>query len=359
MGSSSQRKNAEQKRLSSAAGVFGEDTNDDETEMTAEERAAAEQIAEGDDEAGLQENGQSSRRKLREKYRQIIDAAEDELRRGATGITADELCQRIEDTDQLFRQVSFAREGACDAQLMVRYSRIGLIKLAERQEGGKAFHPALFAAKLGVFCGVNAEPGDAPRMTNDAWVNFGRKVGPLLGIPPKFSFLSGCLKADAPKAKEKIARREANRTKLNATVLQAKEQHGEAEDPELTTTKEVDHVRKTLLRYMKAQRSHRFGYFEFVLHPTDFGKTVENMFHVSFLVKDGQVGIDLDEKGLPMIVKLSDADKKRLSVGDRSMAKTNQCIVSITMEQWERLVDAFGISEPAISRMPESDGAER
>lgn len=66
----------------------------------------------------------------------------------------------------------------------------------------------------------------------------------------------------------------------------------------------VDYVRKTLLRLMKAQKSHRLSYFEFVLHPTDFGKTVENMFHVSFLVKDGQVGIDLDDKGLPIIGKL-------------------------------------------------------
>ena len=44
------------------------------------------------------------------------------------------------------------------------------------------------------------------------------------------------------------------------------------------------------------------GYFNFVIHPHHFGHTVENMFHVSFLVKERKVKISLDEEsGLPLI----------------------------------------------------------
>lgn len=44
-------------------------------------------------------------------------------------------------------------------------------------------------------------------------------------------------------------------------------------------------------------------FYEFVIDPKSFTKTVENMFHVAFLVKDGYARITLDKNELPMIGK--------------------------------------------------------
>ncbi|KAK3071286.1 hypothetical protein LTR53_008909 [Teratosphaeriaceae sp. CCFEE 6253] len=41
--------------------------------------------------------------------------------------------------------------------------------------------------------------------------------------------------------------------------------------------------------------------FEFVLHPRSFGQTVENLFYISFLIKEGSVGVSHDGDGLPVI----------------------------------------------------------
>ena len=45
-------------------------------------------------------------------------------------------------------------------------------------------------------------------------------------------------------------------------------------------------------------------YFDFILDPTSFGKSVENMFHVSFLIKEGRAKMivqDDRDDGLPYI----------------------------------------------------------
>jgi hypothetical protein len=43
---------------------------------------------------------------------------------------------------------------------------------------------------------------------------------------------------------------------------------------------------------------------DFAINPRDFGQTVENLFYISFLVREGNAKIMKDEDGLPLLSKL-------------------------------------------------------
>ena len=65
------------------------------------------------------------------------------------------------------------------------------------------------------------------------------------------------------------------------------------------------------------------NYFKFVLNPDCFGTSIENMFHVSFLVKEGKADISVcGETGLPFITPKS---KKK----DEEEEKKNQVVMNI------------------------------
>ena len=65
------------------------------------------------------------------------------------------------------------------------------------------------------------------------------------------------------------------------------------------------------------------NYFKFVLNPDCFGTSIENMFHVSFLVKEGKANISVcGETGLPFITPKS---KKK----DEEEEKKNQVVMNI------------------------------
>lgn len=60
---------------------------------------------------------------------------------------------------------------------------------------------------------------------------------------------------------------------------------------------------KRLLRENRLTTTGGPSLFEYVINPDSFGQTVENLFYVSFLIKEGVVGVQPDAQGLPTIGK--------------------------------------------------------
>lgn len=117
---------------------------------------------------------------------------------------------------------------------------------------------------------------------------------------------------------------------------------------EETVEQTVQRIFAVLLQAYKKNNRKAVNYFHFVVHPTSFSSTVENIFHVSFLVRDGFVKLYYDSNGIPVIEPAVDSKKETASRNNRNECTKKQNIFTIDMTLWKELVDTLGIIEPMI-----------
>ncbi|KAJ1964587.1 hypothetical protein GGI12_001330 [Dipsacomyces acuminosporus] len=100
------------------------------------------------------------------------------------------------------------------------------------------------------------------------------------------------------------------------------------------------------------QRVHRIltkvgpiNLFKLVINPHSFAQSVENIFYVSFLIRDGKAFIN-DETGQPMIEACEPPQQ-----GDYQSGLTKkQLIFSLDQETWREIIDVYSITECAIGQ---------
>jgi hypothetical protein len=85
--------------------------------------------------------------------------------------------------------------------------------------------------------------------------------------------------------------------------------------------------------------------FDFAINPHDFGQTVENLFYISFLVREGNAQIVKDNDGLPLLIP---AAPRGVSEQRNEGAQKHQAIFSIDHPTWQMFIDAYGMREPLI-----------
>ncbi|KAJ5573966.1 nuclear protein Qri2/Nse4 [Penicillium hispanicum] len=96
--------------------------------------------------------------------------------------------------------------------------------------------------------------------------------------------------------------------------------------------------------------------FRFCINPRSFGQSVENLFYVSFLVRDGTVGLSTDSRQLPTLHSAvpyapSEAQKKGI--------QKHQAVFSLDFDTWKQLIDVFRISKSIIPHREEQEETVR
>ncbi|KAK3363488.1 Nse4 C-terminal-domain-containing protein [Lasiosphaeria hispida] len=92
----------------------------------------------------------------------------------------------------------------------------------------------------------------------------------------------------------------------------------------------------------------------FVINPHSFGQTIENMFYVSFLIREGSVKLTFDDNGLPALEPFQKEPRSK-NAQSRHGTMRHQAIMSIDMEIWQEVIKAFNIKEPMIPHRKEEE----
>lgn len=107
--------------------------------------------------------------------------------------------------------------------------------------------------------------------------------------------------------------------------------------------------------------------FRYVVNPQSFGQTIENLFYVSFLIKEGGAGLALDDEGLPVLRKSvhwthCDFTNSPLDVANANSIEQqraqnitkHQAVLALDWQTWQDLVKAYNITESMIPHREEA-----
>lgn len=105
----------------------------------------------------------------------------------------------------------------------------------------------------------------------------------------------------------------------------------------------TDEDEQALLRKHHIRSNLGVPLFDFCVNPKSFGQTVENFFYVSFLIKEGKVGLQYDDDSMPT---LHIEEQKTLE--ERQETPRNQWVFTLDFDIWQNIVENCGIKASII-----------
>ncbi|KAJ9602649.1 hypothetical protein H2200_012842 [Cladophialophora chaetospira] len=353
------------------------------------------------------EQAPEERRQVRKGLRSLISELHDSraefLQPNSKGLE-----ETLRRADELYKNVKQTSEATIDSRLLLETADLSYKKISNLTlgDGTTGIDVDDFVTKCIIFMKQGDEPGwarNAPPSTqtqsrrrnqdddeDDAgdtmnWDYLGRNACVLYNSRPSLSgFLLGPLSVQKKvrrqtqrKAREArtqpgesvrplqlgeedLDRQEsANLTEICTEIARVLEkainQRSQAAQEELAALEEVEdeiseeQARGILQRHGIADNG-CLPLFNFCINPKSFGQSVENIFYVSFLIKEGRVGLGLDDQGLPT---LGMAEVRSLE--ERQETQRNQVIFSLSMEIWEEIIQSFGIKQSIIPHRNEEN----
>ncbi|KAJ3993335.1 Nse4 C-terminal-domain-containing protein [Lentinula boryana] len=276
------------------------------------------------------------KRALRREYRAIHKNMEG-IRQNIRDCTIDNLTDTVKRADKAFYKVKNTTEATLDSSVLMQLTASHAQMARSLKSGLGAFDMDDYLVKLVTFMGghkpdnQNPDDPDADDALLDApldWDQIGRRALAKSRRVPVVGFIKNELQSNVPKFEKNKAD-------------ERKPQEIREEDIERSvneTTKNVATLESIL------EETGAVNLFRFVVNPESFAQSVENMFYLSFLIRDGKAALDTDEHGEPTIFGCAQPSDEDFTNGLRK----RQIVFELDMATWERAIEVFEITEPII-----------
>lgn len=248
----------------------------------------ASQPTQGGEEEEEHEQGVSDRRVLRSQYLALINKISDS-KDDMTSVDSDKFSRIFSEFENLHQKVQKPREQIADAEAFLDIANTMLSSVKSQSANGVS--PAEFVNAL-----VNGF-GQAPLGIDDAdetaasvsikWNDLGLAVCSTVLVSCGCSTMLGPMDTELKERKRAVYRK---RTKPGEGVRP--DEVDDTQSEEKTDTDKNMAIMFNILRQKK-----RVGLENLVLNRRSFAQTVENLFALSFLSKDGRVEIIVDKNG--------------------------------------------------------------
>ena len=283
----------------------------------------------------------------------------DEQRKAEQGISTENAIENIfmqieqngeEEEDDNVGNLRTIKVESQTLKQMVELSTVHLDKM--RDETAKSLDTDLFISRIKTYAARHRIPQE------NMCISLGKHYSKLMRCIPDFCYLRPTIELKkGPQLRERQARKGGKRERPETQEIRAKTlQQLQQDDPDKNSvSKELVNILKHFRAKCKQEASDEIDYYNFVLHPKSYSESIENMFYVAFLVKDGQFRLRIDpETGCPRIAKVSHAERDN-RMWHRSEMDTTQVVTTINFSTWRRLVKKLDLKEPYIKRQAEDE----
>ncbi|KAJ7038930.1 Nse4 C-terminal-domain-containing protein [Mycena alexandri] len=287
------------------------------------------------------------KREIRRNYRLLHKALDDPHARH----TPAELHAKVDEANEIFENVKDPQEAVLDSSFLVKTTTATSRTARALRFGTGTFNIDDFVTRLITFMGGYKPPEEITSDASDLeeeddspldWAKVGRRALARSRRVPAAGFMMGPLSLEQKQRAPKQQRAKFEKNKNDETKPQSIREE-DISRSENETTKNVAIVAALL------EQIDKINLFRLVINPNSFSQSLENIFYLSFLIRDAKVAFQIDDDGEPLVFaceEVSDQDR------ETGVLLKRQLIFEFDMATWRRAIEVFEITEPFIPTRP-------
>ncbi|KAJ9055427.1 hypothetical protein DSO57_1004285 [Entomophthora muscae] len=314
--------------------------------MYYEQEEPVDQRTSHDDSNQRQELEKAKRRELTIKYRTLIKKYED-LKQAPEENTFEVLPAGVDEANTLFADVKGTYEASLDSKVLILTSELGIKHAQNLRIDGSVFDRNKYFICLQKY--AEALPSSSYNSSSSRaracpvnWNKLGALATKAMNRVPTTDFMLGPLNI-----KSRIRKR---MTKVREAAVVTKVVRPQQVVQSDLNMQENDTTANVQMLYSLIEKNGPYKLFEFVINPYSFGQSVENLFYLSFLIRDGKARIT-NQNGELVLDRATPPTQDDFSSG----VQKKQIVMELDSFVWAKLIKMYKIESPIIpDRSPTS-----